>query len=426
MTWNPFKKGQGFSGPGTIHRHHRIRITVIAVSALLVLVGGFFLWRAGSVMDRISMGNGNIFSNVMKSLPGVQSKLEGEDDGRINILLLGMRGEHVEGGGLLADTIMVLSVHPSSGEEGDAPKASIVSIPRDLYVTVPGTSDKQKINAVHHYGEQQGQGKGMEAMKQAVSEVTGQPIQYAATINFKGFEDLVDAIGGVTVSLDTPFMESLQFHEPHVCDSVIFTDPMLDERGRQMYECKYSTKPRSSMPYAVADGNTYPFCVNKPEATVGIYKIMAQYPMCYNTNEECGGVFDLGVGDNHLDGETALCYARARYGSNDFERAKRQQEVIKLIKEKALSLGTLSDFSKVNALFDSLGDNARTDMEGWEMKRFFDLYQSLGDATIAQKVLDTTEEGLLYHPETETAAGYILLPVGDTYDRIHELFRGIL
>jgi len=426
MQWNPFGKNNRSPVSGAFPSgHHRVRNTTIAVAAVLIVAGGFFLWRFGAVMDRISMGKGNVFSNVINSLPGVQAKLAGENEGRINVLLLGMRGENVDGGGLLADTIMVLSVHPSSGEEGDAPKASLVSIPRDLYVTVPGTSDRQKINAVHYYGEQSGSGQGAEAMKQAVSEVTGQPIHYVATINFKGFEDLVDAIGGVTVTLEQPFMESMQFHEPHVCDDVVFTAPMLNEKGQQMYECKYSSKPRSSLQYAVPDESTYPFCVNKPEETVGIYKIMVQYPMCYNENEECGGVFNLSAGENHLDGETALCYARSRYGSNDFERARRQQEVISLIRNKALSLGTLSDFSKVNALLDSLGENARTDMEGWEMKRLFDLYRSLGDIEPTRKVLDTTEEGLLYHPEEQTAAGYVLLPVGDSYDRIHELFRNL-
>lgn len=394
---NPFRKKTVASGVAISTEHHRVRITVISIVSFLVLIGGFFMWRAGSVMDKISMGKGGIFSSVIKSLPGAESKLKGEENGRINILLLGMRGEHVDGGGLLSDTIMVLSIHPGNGKE-DTPKASLVSIPRDLYVTVPGTSDKQKINAVHYYGEQKGKGQGMEYMKQVISQITGQPIQYAVTINFKGFEDLVNAIGGITVHLDEPFAEGMQFHEPQVCDPYVYTIPTKPPQ----YQNKW---------YVRQDGSRY---------------ITKQYLLCYNKDEECGGVFELPVGDSQLDGEKALCYARARYKSNDFERAKRQQEVIKQIKTKALSLGLLSDFTKIDGIMNSLGDNARTDMEGWEMKRMFDLYQKIGDAALTQKVLDTTEEGLLYHPENSAPeTGYILLPQGDTYDKIKALFSSL-
>ena len=88
-------------------------------------------------------------------------------------------------------------------------------------------------------------------------------------------------------------------------------------------------------------------------------------------------------------------------------------------------MGTLSDFSKVNNLFNALGDNIQTDMEGWEMKRAWELSGTLnGNPNTAQRVLDTTEEGLLYHPEnTPHEIGYILLPQGDNYDRIHALFQ---
>jgi len=167
--------------------------------------------------------------------------------------------------------------------------------------------------------------------------------------------------------------------------------------------------------------------VNKPEAKVGIFKVMAQYPLCYNNNEECSGVFKLEAGTNHLDGETALCYARSRYGTTDFDRAKRQQEIIKIVKQKLISMGTLTNFTKINALFDSLDENVRTDMDGWEMKRFFDLYQEIGDIAIVQKVLENSDDGLLYHPEESSPeAGYILLPRGDNYDHIKEMFANII
>lgn len=401
-----FQKKPASDAPGLPSAsRHRKRTIALGIAAILLVVGGLVLWKAGALVNKISLGNGNIFQDVFKTLPGIDAKLKGEEEGRINIALLAMRGEHVEGGGLLADTIMVLSIHPKQGEE-DRSRASLVSIPRDLYVTVPDTSEMQKINAVHFYGEQKGKGKGMEYMKRILSDVTGQPIHYTVTINFKGFTDLVDALGGVPVRLDQPFEEGVQFREPKVCDPYVFTVPAIDPvTKQQMYEYKY---------YKRKDGTRHA----SPSAA---------YPLCYNKDVECGGIFKLPAGESTLDGETALCYVRARATSNDFERAKRQQEVIKNIKAKMLSVGTFTDFSRINGLLDSLGDNVRTDMEGWEMKRMLELYQKMGEAELKQKVLDTSDEGLLYFPDKDRypGAGSIILPKGDNYDRIHELFRSL-
>ncbi len=309
-----------------------------------------------------------------------------------------MRGEGVAGGGLLADTIMVLSIHPKNGD-ADLSKASLISIPRDLYVKVPGRDERRKINAVYALGEERSHGGGgIEDMRTIVSEVTGLAIPYGVTINFQGFTDLVNALGGITVTRTEPFNEGLQFHEPQVCDAHVYTIPTRPPQ----YQNKYHTR---------SDGSKY---------------LAKSYPLCYNHDEECGGNFKLPAGESALDGEKALCYARARYGTSDFDRARRQQEVIHLIKAKALSAGTLTDFSKINAILDALGNNVSTNLEAWEMKRLFDLYQKTGEATVNQKVLENSEEGLLYAPPLTEEAGYILLPRGENYDRIHELFKNSL
>ena len=211
---------------------------------------------------------------------------------------------------------------------------------------------------------------------------------------------MIDAVGGITVHLDQSFTEGVQFHIPQVCDPYVYTIPT----NPAQYENKFKTS-----------------------SITGQKVLTKSYLMCYNKDEECGGTFQLSAGDNTLDGAKALCYARSRDATSDFDRAKRQQEVIKLVKAKALSLGLLSDYSKINGIMNSLGDNVRTDMEGWELKRLYDLYQKIGvSAPLTQKVLDTTEEGLLYHPENSAPeAGYILLPIGENYDKIHALFSSL-
>ena len=360
---------------------------VLGILIAILLVGEVFAWKTGSVVNKIS--EGGLFKSLVHSIPGVKDELKGETEGRINVLLLGMRGENVPGGGLLADTIMVMSIKPQEK------KVSMISIPRDLYVTVPGTSDKQKINAVHSYGEQKDSGQGLKDMETIASEVLGIPVQYAVSINFEGFKQLIDAVGGIEIVLKEPFAESLQFNEAKVCDGDkggVFTIP------------------------------TGKYDIKKNERG----KIVAQYPLCTNPQTECGGNFSLPAGKQTLNGNQTLCFVRSRVTSSDFERAKRQQMVLQLFKDKLVSAGTLTDFSKVNNILDALGNNVHSDMQAWEMKRFYELYSGMTDMQIYQRVLEDSEEGLLYHPtDSAKEIGYILLPRGENYDRIHEMANNI-
>ena len=376
---------------------------IVAFFGVLALIAaGAFAVKAGLVFNKISLSDDGLFKNLTKSLPGAKDQLQGEETGRINILLLGMRGEGVAGGGLLADTIMVVSLHPKDEKNPqDTTRASVVSIPRDLYVTVPGRSEQRKINAVYALGEERGRGEGLKDMQKIVEEIAGISIPYGAVINFKGFTDLVDALGGISVTLDAPFTESVQFLGlEQRCDGVKYTIPSGN------YEVKRVQRKNGTY---YANSKRYPLCYAKinPEAL------------------ECGGNFSLPAGVNQLDGEKALCYARARYTSSDFDRAKRQQAVIDAIKEKALSVGTLTDFGRINALMDSLGNNALINFQTWEMKRLLELYQSNSTATVTHKVLENSEEGLLYAPTETNGAGYILLPRGNNYDRIKALFQSL-
>lgn len=396
-------------GEKVLPKNSRVLRITLFVIILLTLAGGVFAWKTGYVLNKISQGNANIFGSLVKSFPGIEKKLSGEGDGRINILILGMRGENVAGGGLLADTIMVFSIHPKQDDQ-DTVRASLISIPRDLYVKVPGREEQRKINAVYALGEERASHKGgIEDMRTIVGEITGLDIPYAITLNFQGFKDLVNAIGGVTVNLDQPFEEGLQFRGlKNRCDGVKYT----------VFSGEYEEKriKRKNGTY-YANPKRYPLCFEK----------MTEQAI---SELECGGNFKLPSGESLLDGDKALCYARARETSSDFARAARQQEIIKLIKAKAMSAGTLTDFSKVNAILDTLGNNVSTNMDAWEMKRFFDMYQKIGDAgsNINQKVLDTSDTGLLYFPEKSRypGAGSIILPLGDNYDRIQELFRNSL
>ena len=114
---------------------------------------------------------------------------------RINILILGKAVPNYPGSDL-TDTIILASINPQTYE------SSLLSIPRDLLVKIPGSSQQTKINAVYVYGlKSGGQQKGIELLEKVVTEVTGQQIDYYAMINFTAFQQAIDAVGGVDVEV---------------------------------------------------------------------------------------------------------------------------------------------------------------------------------------------------------------------------------
>ncbi len=390
---NPIKENP-LQSRARFYKQKWFKITA-PIFIIVAVVGGFFLWKTDSFLNKISQGG--LLSSIAHNIPGVDNQLKGEEDGRINILLLGMRGVNDPAGGTLADTIMMLSIKPKENV------ASLISIPRDLFVSNPATNSKTKLNAVYAYGEQKGAGQGMTYMEQAIGDITGQSVGYSAVINFDGFKKIIDTLGGVTVTLDQPFEESMQFNEPHVCDGITFTVPTgkFDNKTANVYWPGTKTVKR--------------------------VRVVKSYPLCTNANPECNGDFKLSAGTHTLNSTDALCYARSRETSNDFERAKRQQQVLKAVKDQLLSAGTLTDFSKLNEIIDNLGENVKTDMEPWEMKRMYDIYGKMKDYTLYQKVIDGTDDpevGLVYGMKDEVA-GSILLPKGDNFDRIKALFQNI-
>ncbi|QPC80759.1 LCP family protein [Phototrophicus methaneseepsis] len=94
------------------------------------------------------------------------------------------------------DTMMIVSLNPTTNSIG------ILSIPRDLYVDVPGYSSLLRINSPMIYGELQSPGYGPILMQQTVQRNFGIRVNEYVAIDFQAFIDVVDAIGGVDVTID--------------------------------------------------------------------------------------------------------------------------------------------------------------------------------------------------------------------------------
>lgn len=340
------------------------KIAMFFAAILLVVFasGGYMVYKTNSTFDKVTGQQNSIFKSIIKMLPMGDSffqilPVEGENLSvmdqvkdskldRLNVLLMGLRGVNDPNGGLLTDTMMIASIKLESGE------VALISIPRDVYVDMPNHDYKRKINEAYVLGmeDKKAWKGGLEYAKKAVSNVTGLDIHYAVSVDFNAFKEIIDTLGGVTITLDRPFSEMGQFEE---------------------------------------------------------------------------GPISLPAGKQTIDGDTALLFARARFSSSDFDRAKRQQQILLAAKEKALGLGVLSNPLKIISILNSIGNHIKTDAELWEIQEMAVLAKRIDSSKVNQKVFDTTENGLLYSSRDSSGA-YILLPEGGNFDRIKEECRNIL
>lgn len=140
--------------------------------------------------------------------------------------------------------------------------------------------------------------------------------------------------------------------------------------------------------------------------------------------------FELSKGFHHLDGATALKYARVRHGDpeGDFGRAKRQQQIMQTTKNKVFSASTIFNIFTLNNLFNTLGENIQTDINPDEIASFFELIKKLDTHNINNVVIDAwNKESLLKvsHIRYDAIQAFALVPRVGNYSEIQELAKNI-
>ena len=119
---------------------------------------------------------------------------------RINVLLMGVDQENPTGT-IRSDTMILVSIDPVGKRVG------MISMPRDLLVSIPGHG-QDKINAAYSLGEQlQPAGGGPALAMQTVRENFRVPVHHYATVDFRGFTRIVDAVGGIIVEVPYPIKD---------------------------------------------------------------------------------------------------------------------------------------------------------------------------------------------------------------------------
>ena len=139
----------------------------------------------------------DITSSIASVVKTVLPDWQGSD--RINILLLGIDKRDDEPvAGTRSDTIILASIDPVTKS------AALVSLPRDMWVSIPGCTPRdgcsggqQRINVAHALG-------GPDLTIRTVTSDFGIPVQHYARVDFRGFEQLIDAVGGVVIDADWP------------------------------------------------------------------------------------------------------------------------------------------------------------------------------------------------------------------------------
>jgi len=142
----------------------------------------------------------------------------------------------------------------------------------------------------------------------------------------------------------------------------------------------------------------------------------------FEETTQWGYVFKLPAGLNHLDGENALYYVRSRYSTNDFDRARRQQQVMFAIKNTMVQMDFVSNPVRSLSLLNTLKSNIHTDINLFDLKGMIQLAQQIDASKVRRHVLST--DNYLY----EGRAGnlYVLLPQGDNFMRLKGFFKDVL
>ena len=165
----------------------------LIVLVLLCVVGAL---SASTVQKVMAFGSA---ISTQAPLTSQTNYMTGAD--RVNLLVMGYGGG-THPGADLTDSMVIMSLLPSNSH------TTLVSVPRDLWVQVPeGSGNYTKINATYEFGSNNGKNPvaGGNAAAQKVSLVTGLDVRYWLTINFTGFKEFIDSIGGIDVYVPDSF-----------------------------------------------------------------------------------------------------------------------------------------------------------------------------------------------------------------------------
>ncbi|MGD8189778.1 LCP family protein [Brevibacillus ginsengisoli] len=307
------------------------RILTLGLLLLLIVAGGATASVYWKVDDAINSASSDQRDGVRTLAAGVDNLYH--SDKPMSIVILG-RDTRKETGSLNTDVMITAVVDPVTK------KVTMLSIPRDTRIKIPGYRGYHKINSIYANGEAERRQaevsnqipteNGVTLTKKTMEQMLGIPIQYYVEVDFDGFKSIIDELGGVQVNVDR---------------KLVYDDPT---------------------------DNTH---------------------------------INLEPGLQTLNGEQALGYVRHRhdnrglkYFSNDFDRNRRQQEVIKAVMDKMTSF---EGFTKVFKVIEVAGQHVHTDLSPDQIKGLAVNFKGVNSNNI-----ETLENDAYWN----ASIGYTLLP----------------
>lgn len=406
-----------------LKRHHTARATkrspalffgrrLFIVLAVLATVGVIFSSQVNSTSESSgSFPDFSLFSAIKHLVSSSDRDLEGEKVDRVNFLLLGIGGAGHDGP-QLTDTIIFTSFRPSDGA------VAMMSLPRDMTVPIPGYGYR-KVNHANAYGEMENPGTGSELASQVIGEVLDEDINYYLRVDFAGFEEFVDAIGGVDVYIENGFTDSnypIEGKEYDECGhaSSETSDPLVTS------DLELTQDEPSELAQILAIDQEEQGILEEALEEENLPEVVPDYSCRFES-------ITFYEGWTHMNGRTALKFARSRHGNNgegsDFARSKRQQKIILAVKDDVLSASTFLNPSRISKMMDTLKANISTNLDVWEIVRLAGEFKNLSASEITNHVIDASDASPLY--ATVLNGAYVLLPKNDDWGPIQNIAENI-
>lgn len=336
------------------------RMTLIVAGVFTICVGALASLGAGASYQASTKGTSVFqevghfltFSDIRHLVMGGSDTADdpfATPDGRLNILLLGIGGEGHDGA-QLTDTIIFGSLDLKTKRIG------LVSLPRDLAFPLGG-GRFEKINAVNAYAEQERPGEGAIVTAQAISKLLNVRIDRVVRIDFAGFEEFVNALGGLDITVEKSFTDS--------------SFP-TDDSGPNPYKWTTATFTKGT---EHMDG----------------HRVLTYVRSRHGTNGE----------------------------GSDFARSRRQQIVLDAVRSKLLSIGTLTNPKKISDLWTSISSHLQTDLTAWDVFKLMPVALRFSDAKVTSHVLTDNPDGELIPSNVEGA--FMLFPKKPDWSEIRDI-----
>lgn len=335
---------------------HTMLLRIIIVISFLSLI----FWLASFLYSQTRETNVGYYLSLAKNFVLAPNDKIKEDAGKTNILLLGKGGEGHEAPDL-TDSVIVIFVDTRKQ------KVDMISLPRDIWVEDLRT----KINSLYYWGNKKDpNGGGILLAKTTIEDIIGEPIHHTAVLDFSGFKEIIDYLGGIEVDVETAF-----------------TDEKYPLKGKENAEC--------------------------PE----------------NNDLTCRyETISFEEGLQKMDGEKALKFVRSRKAQGDegtdIARAKRQQKVLEAIKKQVLKKENALSPKKIIKLFELIQKNIETDMTDNQMaivaRYVFNARDNIKRHSIPESLLIVPE----YQDKYDNL--YVFVPTSGNWESLQKWIDNVL